>query len=388
MVRLLSSGSQTNGKPRGLIFAIGLLLLISTARPATVHCSDPGLDLFQEAVDKIETHSLRQVTPPPPPKNGRFREVIKNYARQTGRYSDYLTQDEFKTFVAGFAPDYCGVGIKIDENREGDILCYPFPHGPAEEMGLKPMDKLVEVDGRPVKGRSVYVISSMIRGKQGTRVTLGIRRDPDPAVRYLQLVRKKIDLKTVYLIQAPIPIIRITSFGERTPKELADILRSMKPGRTKIIDLRGNDGGDLLASVEAASLFLPPQTRILEIRTREKSTLLLAETPPLDLQSPLYIWQDQDTASAAEVFLAALIQNHRALSVGIRSYGKGVSQKPVPLSDGSALFLTFAILRGPDGRSFHNMGLPPDYPVPEAAAKDNRAYMAVIRNMIDRNSKK
>jgi carboxyl-terminal processing protease len=96
----------------------------------------------------------------------------------------------------------------------------------------------------------------------------------------------------------------------------------------------------------------------------------------------LYIWQDENTASAAEVFIAGLTQNKRALSLGTQSFGKGLAQRVVELTDGSALFITYGKLIPPSGRSFHEMGLKADYPLSAGSAVFDAAYRAMLRRVL------
>ena len=105
----------------------------------------------------------------------------------------------------------------------------------------------------------------------------------------------------------------------------------------------------------------------MDLKTNKATRSYLAQDEPLDKDSQVILWQDQQTASAAEVFIAALTQNKRAVSLGRRSFGKGVAQRIIRMSDGAALILTHALILPPKGRSYHGTGLEPDRPLQDSS---------------------
>ena len=144
-----------------------------------------------------------------------------------------------------------------------------------------------------------------------------------------------------------------------TPQELQSILRQWPKNIPIVIDLRGNGGGDLFAAINSADLLLPKDTLISSIETTSKHIEYRASSPNLIEGQSIFVLQDKFTASAAEVFIAALTQNYRVQSIGERSFGKGVAQKFIPLSNGDTLLLTYGKIITPNGKSYHKTGLLP-----------------------------
>jgi carboxyl-terminal processing protease len=160
------------------------------------------------------------------------------------------------------------------------------------------------------------------------------------------------------------PIIRVAHFTRNTSGKMREILKSWSPETPIIIDLRGNGGGDLHAAIDCAMLFLKAGARIASIETRNGTTAYESKAGAVNLVTPVYLWQDEATASAAEVFIAALTDNGRAVSIGKRTFGKGTREEIIELSDGSALVLATGYLLTPRGIRYQGYGLEPTYVLP------------------------
>jgi len=180
----------------------------------------------------------------------------------------------------------------------------------------------------------------------------------------------------------PLPVIKILRFTNSTVRELKETVIKIGLNRTKIIDLRGNTGGDFFAAIDVASLFLKPGQKVIGVKTHSESKSYFSKNRPIDLNSKLFLWQDQYSASAAEVFLAALKQNGRAVTLGPKSFGKGLAQKIVELTDGSAIFITYGSLIAPNGFSFHDKGLEPTYRISSDIGKSDKDYIAVVLKLL------
>lgn len=168
------------------------------------------------------------------------------------------------------------------------------------------------------------------------------------------------------------------SFTSGTKRELEYALDDLSHTEPIIIDIRGNPGGDLHSAIDSAKLFLQPNRKILDIRNQKGlAKSYETTTDGMNTTSPVYLWQDERTASAAEVFAAALTQNKRATSIGKRSFGKGTKQDIVELNDGSAMILTTGLLQSPDGITYHKKGIEPVYPLNE---KSPETYHYLIKN--------
>ncbi|MGE4293846.1 MAG: S41 family peptidase [Desulfovibrio sp.] len=322
--------------------------------PATTWTNNDDMLLFYEALVRIQEQSLQEDAP-----REMVRKAIQGYLHQIDDFSDYLSPEEYAAWRAARQGGYAGVGMDIFADRTGRVLCLPYPGSPAYGAGIRYGDELTFVGRDAVQGVPVRVVGSWIRGRSGESVSLVVKKF-DGSVQSLSLVRRDMELKELAVERdGPWPRIRLFSFGADTAKRLRKALASLPAGTPRVIDLRGNTGGDLFAAIDAAALFLPQGATVVDIRSRAGIKRYSVETDPMD-RAPLVLWQDGLTASAAEVFIAALVENHRGKSVGQTTFGKGVTQTVSELSDGSALFLTNGALRTPNGQYYHRSGLKPD----------------------------
>jgi len=334
------------------IFIIYVLVIIQS-NSSEWYRNDEMLTLY-EAMTKVSSESLytggKRVIP---------SEIIKNYIYKIDDYGDYFTKEEYKAFQGTLSSEYAGIGmILYQAKRDDKILCIPVTKY-ASQDGISPYDELVSVDGRSVKNQNFYMVSSWIRGRKNSSVVLKIKR-ASGEVKTITLKRTEQHFKSTYrVIENGITMIKVIRFMQETPQELQEILRQWPKNIPIVIDLRGNGGGDLFSAIQSADLLLPKDTLISTIETTKSCSDYRASNPDYVKDRSILLLQDEFTASAAEVFIAALTQNHRAESIGKKSFGKGVAQKFILLSNGDALLLTYGKIITPNGKSYHKKGLIP-----------------------------
>lgn len=312
-----------------------------------------------EAMEVIRTQALS----PPKLRPGLEQHRLRAYLRDIDLYSDYLTANEYNAFLQANISDY--FGVQMDIQQKGDVLIlHPFKGGIAEKAGIKSGDELMAVDGGPVNGYSVYVVGSRIRGAEGKTIQLTIRSGGG-IPRTMTLRRQKTRFEPVRLRSGKSAyVIQVVRFIDGTDTRMASVLESLYD-QTKplLIDLRGNQGGSLNAARRCAELFLNEGALLYTLRYPSTVESVVASRGR-SVARQIVLLQDRNTASAAEMFIAALTGNGKALSVGERSYGKGLVQRFFPLSDGSALLLTHAELITPGGLPYDGHGLDPDLSLP------------------------
>jgi len=359
---------------------VGLALFGLAAEPTPAACAQAveEAQLLAAAVEQIRDHGLAA------PRSSRkiVDDLLRAYAHSLDDYSDYLTAREYAGFLESTSSDYFGVETDM-QKRDGTLRLYPFKGGLAEKSGIGPGDELVAVNGSPVYGKSVYVVGAMIRGTEGETVQLTIRTG-QAIPRSLSLRRQRSHYQSVVRQGAGTAhFIRITRFAKDTEAQLRRILEGLgNDGLPILLDLRGNQGGSLISARECAELFVGPGTVLYQLRDRDATRMVAAEQPQL-AAGRLTLLQDNDTASAAEAFVAALTANKRALSVGAPTYGKGLAQRFLPLPDGSALLLTYAEILTPDGVAFHQRGLAPGLRLPEELAHQDFSRESSITALFD-----
>lgn len=310
------------------------------------------------------------------------------------RFTRFLTPAQFASIDAAARGGVVGVGIELSplpEPTGGVRVTRVIEGGPAERAGLLAGDVIVRVDQQELPLElTADDIASQIRGPPGSRVVLTVRHarpagaadDASAPVRSagasatvnLEISREAVKLTSVRSYGAklsaagnkPALVIEVRSFSSETPGQVTAALKSPEASAAAaiVIDLRGNGGGSLQGGIDAARLFLPDGAKIVAVsdRTNVPRVFAAENGGAIELTKPIVMLANRDTASAAEVFAAALSENGRASLVGERTYGKGVIQTLVKLEQGGGggVAFTTARYRTPLGRDINKLGIMPD----------------------------
>ena len=313
-------------------------------------------------------------------------DVLRGYLAGKDAHADYLLPAELQRLkrIDG-AREGGGVGMELRRDASGSIRCFPDPAGAARRAGVLPADELLAVDGISVRGRSLSAVAAHLAGAVGTPVRLDLRQAPEEPPRRVQVTRSRLDPDTVHTARiGRQAIVRILGFSPNTRDELRSALRALDdPDAPVVLDLRGNGGGDVHAAIDSAMLFVAQGRPLMTLVARTRRQAYVSSVPALFERMPLVLWQDAQTASAAEVFIAALTGNKRAESVGVRSFGKGTRQGFIELSDGSALLLTDGHLLPPSGVPFDGLGLDASVAM-DGADLATADYLAASRTLLQR----
>lgn len=359
-----------------LLMRLGTVLAQSRGQTAEDWTADESMRLYFEAITMLRKNAVQPFT-----SREIMQKTLKAYLQRIDPFSDYLLPEEYSQYKLSQQSHYAGVGMEIEKDRAGHIVCTPYPESPAAQAGIEAGDILEAVDGLSVAGQSVLTIGARIRGQQGTEVRLTILKKGG-IPKTIHLIRAPLQTKSVFVEQrGSLPILQIRSFTHQTLRELKEAWGKFQNPSAVIIDLRGNPGGSLYSAIDAAMLFLEPGKKIVSIKTQAGLKEYQSELSSPLRTVPLYLWQDEQTASAAEVFIAALTQNQRAVSIGKKTFGKGTVQQIMELSDGSALYFTTGYLQTPDDTSYHEQGLEPVYPLSSPSAR-TEDYLQKVRAII------
>ncbi len=301
--------------------------------------------------------------------------AAKGAIQTLDRFSSFMDVKETKDFSEGIRGSYTGIGAQISQDRDTGALAIvrPLAGGPARKEGLKPRDRILEIDGRPTKGKPMSLIVRWLKGTPGTTVTLKIARrgwrEPQEKV----ITREEIKVESMHstLLPGGIGYFRPDQFGETTYLDLRKALDSLKKNADGtasmqgiILDLRGNPGGLLAAAVAIVDLFIADDVRPIVTQrgpVGEKEEIS-HDIEPQYLTEPLVILVDGTSASASEIVAGALQDfDQRAVLVGEKTYGKGSVQRifSVPpeiaalLGGRAALRLTVQYYYLPSGRCIH-----------------------------------
>lgn len=296
----------------------------------------------------------------------------------TDQYSYYIPAESYEDFVSGTSGEYVGIGIvvSVDEN-ENIAIQYVMEGSPAEAVGILPGDILVAVDGVEASLENYYDVIDMVKGEEGTTVDIKIYR-PDQALTLEKTVeRANIDTVTVSsaMMDDNIGYIRISEFDSVTYDQFKAALDELNSRGMKgvIMDVRDNPGG-LLTSVTAVLDELLSEGIITY--TEDKYGNKEYEYSTGDgIDIPVVVLTNGSSASAAELFTAALKDRGVGSVVGETTYGKGIVQTTFPLSDGSAVKITTAKYYTPSGVCIQGVGVEPDYEI-KALPDFELPYMA------------
>jgi carboxyl-terminal processing protease len=328
---------------------------------------DESAGLTAEASELIEDNYYRDVSQGNLIDSGLQGMVRGLRRRYHDRFSDYFSAAMLERFNEEIEGRFSGIGLTVSEAKRGLRVESVFDGSPAERAGIEVGDTIVSVDGRSIADLDSDAATALIKGPEGTEVTIGVRDGKDGRTRQERLVRAQISVPVVSgeLENADgekLGYVRLTTFSEGAHAQLYEEVRKLQKqgARGLVLDLRGNGGGLLEEAVLTASVFLPEGETVVTTDSRTQGHAEY-ETKGGNLPAlPIAVLIDGNTASAAEILTAALADDAGAKVVGTRSYGKGVFQQEVDLSNGGALKLTVGEYFTPDGTNLAGKGIEPD----------------------------
>lgn len=284
-------------------------------------------------------------------------------------YTEFFSPTDNQEFQQDITGDFGGIGAQIGTDAAGNIVIVtPLKGTPAASAGLQPDDQVVSVDATSTEGMSVDDVVDLIRGPEGTNVTLGILRSGWTAPKNFVITRQNISVPNVVLtMKGDIADIQLSEFTEDADQAFYNALAQALNQNAKgiVLDLRDDPGGYLDVAVDIAGYFLKPGALIAkEIgRTVPEQDYYSTGNGTLD-NFPMVVLVNGGSASAAEILSGALQDDRNIPLVGEKTFGKGTVQELEPLSDGSAIKMTIAHWVLPSGRILDYDGLVPDYVVP------------------------
>ena len=286
-------------------------------------------------------------------------------------HSSYLDRQEYRDMQAMTSGKFGGLGIVVTAAQGAIRVISPIDGTPAAKAGIKPGDLIVEINGIAVSGMSLTEAVNKMRGNPGTKITLTIIRKGAPKPIKIALTREIIHVKSVHskMLEPGFGYVRISEFSEDTGDELIKQVKKLERDshdhlKGLVLDLRNNPGGVVTAAVQVVNAFVS-KGKILSIRGRDPSSNHTWRAKHGDLLhgAPMVVLVNGGSASAAEIVSGALKDDHRALIVGTRTFGKGSVQTIMPMSNGTALRLTTARYYTPSGHSIQGEGILPDIEV-------------------------
>jgi carboxyl-terminal processing protease len=306
--------------------------------------------------------------------------AIQGMLQTLDPHSAFLNKSDFQNLQTQIDGEYGGLGLSVTLEEGAVKVIAPTADTPADKAGLKSGDYITHLDGKLIVGGTLDEAVNQMRGQPGTSIKLTIFRPGRDAPFDVTLTRAIIDLKPVkWDVKGKIGVITITGFSKDTGTDVVSAVRGIeaKLGSKPtgyIVDLRSNPGGMLDEAVKVSDAFLD-KGEIVSERGRDKVVVqrwFAEKAVPGDVTGgkPVIVLIDAGSASASEIVAGALQDQHRALVMGERSFGKGSVQDVLPLSRDTGLRITVARYHLPSGRSVQEGGVKPDIAVPQISDPD------------------
>jgi carboxyl-terminal processing protease len=297
--------------------------------------------------------------------------AIDEMLKHLDPHSVYITPDELQAVEDDMSGGFEGIGIEFIMVEDTMQVVTPLSGGPSEAAGILAGDRIITINDTTIAGIKMDngKIYKKLRGKKGSNVKIGIQRGKTSDLRFFNIVRDVIPVKSVevaYMLDAHNGYVKINRFSSKTYTEFMEAIRPLaeeKGMQNLVLDLRGNPGGYLNEATELLSQFFPSGKLLVytEGRTESRREYKSNGRVRFNIQQ-IAVLIDEGSASASEIVAGAIQDHDRGWVIGRRSFGKGLVQEQYPLSDGGALRLTISRYFTPSGRSI------------QKAYKDNQDY--------------
>lgn len=302
--------------------------------------------------------------------------AIKGYIEGLGDpYTEYISKEDMKDYLDNTMGNFVGIGIYMIKNTQYDKIqvLSTIKGSPAEKAGIQAGDLIISVNGIEYKADDMTIASNNIKGEEGTKVTVEILRGTEK-LKY-EITREKVKVNQVEgkVLSNNIGYIKFTSFDETTAEDFKKQYQelSKKGIQSLIIDLRNNGGGIVDQALEIADYITTKDSVLLyEVDKNNNETVRKSENDPI-INMPIIILTNENTASASEILAGALKDLGKAKTVGTTTYGKGVIQQILKLSDGSGVKITIEEYQTPNRNKINKVGIEPDEKVELPESVDN-----------------
>ncbi|HUX78533.1 MAG TPA: S41 family peptidase [Alphaproteobacteria bacterium] len=327
--------------------------------------------LFDNILKRIEEEYVEEVT-----DEKLLTGALNGILSALDPHSAYLDPKSYEELKIKTEAEYGGLGMEVTMENGFVKIISPIDDTPAQKAGLEAGDLIVAIDKKPITGMTLNEAVDLLRGKPGTSVLIHVKREGKDVFEKT-LKREKIHIKAVkWHAVDNVGYIRIATFNESTTPLVKEAVADIKKKLGNklegfILDVRNDPGGLLTVAISASNLFLTSGEEIVSTRGRDPKMNERSYADSSDITNgvPIVVLINQGSASASEILAGALQDNHRALVVGTKSFGKGSVQVVMPLTNGGAISLTTARYYTPSGRSIQAKGIEPDIVIEQVQNK-------------------
>lgn len=332
--------------------AITFFFIAITSKGQSISLPSSAITKFSQTLYYIHNYYLDTVN---------FSEItdkaIIATIRELDPHSSFISAKDVKAMNEPLQGEFEGIGIEFAIINDSLTVQAPVAGGPSERVGLLAGDKIISVDSVSIVGKSITndMVFKCLRGKKGTKVNLVVLRKGESTPLHFTIVRDKIPLFSVdasYFVKKGYFYIKLSRFAASSHEEIVKAINE-KGDEVKalILDLRGNSGGYLVSAIDIANEFLSKGELIVYTEGRKVPKIQeRGDGNGIFKSRPIVVLIDENSASASEILAGAIQDQDRGVIIGRRSFGKGLVQQALPLTDGSQLRLTIARYHTPSGR--------------------------------------
>lgn len=294
------------------------------------------------------------------------------------KYTMYHTAEEMAEYLSTSEGNYVGIGVQVsyDAETQGIYIITVFPDSPAMEAGLLVGDIILQVEDIVCSEETYFQAVNAVKGESGTEVSLKVKRGDK--TENMTMTRRKVENVSVfYRTIDDTAVIEVLQFTQTTAADFEKALKQAKKDGVKyyVFDMRNNGGGDLNAIVKVLDMLLPKGTILTATDKNGTVIQTYSSTDKESLDAPMAVLINGNTASAAELFTAALRDYDKAVTVGTTTYGKGEMQSLITLPDGSGVRISTYFYNPPCGINYEGIGIIPDIEIELPEELANRYYL-------------
>ena len=360
-----------------VFFSLGIYMGLTHARRvgADIESAYGKLKVLADVFAIVERNYVEPVK-----ANNLINGAINGMLETLDPHSNYMAPEVYKEMQTETRGSFGGIGFEITIRDKVLTVVAPIEDTPASRAGIQSGDMILRIDGKSTKDMTLVEAVKLMRGPQGTQVTITLMRQGFTEPKDFTLTRAIIPIRSVRFktLEPGYGYIKVSQFIERTFSDLENALNKLeskeKPLKGLILDLRNNPGGLLEQAVKVADLFLESGMIVYtEGRVEGQKMKFFVQKKEKVREYPMIVLVNGGSASASEIVAGALQDQGRAVILGTQTFGKGSVQTIIPLEDGSALRLTTARYYTPNGRSIQAQGIAPDIAVADLVPEGKRS---------------
>ena len=312
-----------------------------------------SLDIYNSLLRELNLNYVDEINP------GELNEAaIKAMLDGLDPYTVFIPESDIENAKFMTTGEYGGIGAVIQYDGEFTRISEPYYGWPAQKAGIIAGDIILEVNGVDCKKKNTQEVSDLLKGQPGTEVTLKLKRFGQEKPLEIKLKREKVKIDNIpyyKVFDNGIAYLSLSGFTRDAARELKEKFMEMRKDRQLkgfILDLRGNGGGLMNEAVDIVNLFIPKGKAVVSMKGKAANANSMHPTTndPVDLEIPLAILVDGNSASASEIVAGAIQDYDRGVIIGQRTFGKGLVQNILPLSYNTQMKVTVAHYYIPSGR--------------------------------------